>query len=108
MIGWNLHSLANDPANFWNANIFFPTKHALAFSDGLFIQTAMTTPMFAQAIATFPSDESFAKMKSLEITYALFYLDRLPNREEMLNKIRQNAKIEIISEDKNFLLAKVR
>ena len=46
-IGWNLHALATDPANFWNANIFFPTKGTLAFSDGLFVQTAMAIPFFA-------------------------------------------------------------
>jgi hypothetical protein len=46
-IGWNLHALTNDPANFWNGNIFFPSKNTLAFSDGLFAQTAMAIPFFA-------------------------------------------------------------
>jgi len=46
-IGWNLHALATNPANFWNANIFFPTQKTLAFSDGLFVQTAMALPLFA-------------------------------------------------------------
>lgn len=46
-IGWNLHILATDPANFWNTNIFFPVKNTLAFSDGLFVQTAMAIPIFA-------------------------------------------------------------
>lgn len=61
----------------------------------------------AKLIATFPSEQSLAKMKKLKITHVLMYLDKLTNREDMLDKIKANAKIEILSEDRDFLLVRV-
>jgi|GEM_PF-4015925 len=61
----------------------------------------------AKTIATFPSDESLATMKKLGITHMLAYLDKFSNKTEILNKIRQNEKIEIIREDDDFLLTRI-
>jgi uncharacterized MnhB-related membrane protein len=62
----------------------------------------------AKIIASFPSEESLDKMKKLGISHTLVYLDKLPNKTEVLNKIKQNEKVEILHEDDDFLLARIR
>ena len=34
-LGWIAHALATDPLSIFNANIFYPLRHTLAFSENL-------------------------------------------------------------------------
>lgn len=45
-ISWNLHSILHDPANLFNANIFFPNQNTLAYSEGLFAPTLIVLPIY--------------------------------------------------------------
>lgn len=36
IMSWNIHSLINNPLNIFNANIFYPYKGTLSFSDAFF------------------------------------------------------------------------
>ena len=45
-IGWNMHSFLNDPSNIFNANIFYPHKNTLAYSEGLFVPALIALPLY--------------------------------------------------------------
>jgi len=45
-IGWDIHSFLNDPLNLFNANIFYPHKNTLAYSDILLPPALMGLPVF--------------------------------------------------------------
>src|SRR4051794_23581189 len=51
-VGWDLHVLSDHPAwlldgRVFNANIFFPAPHTLAYSDHLLLQAAVLWPVYA-------------------------------------------------------------
>lgn len=46
-IAWNWHALTTDPFNIFNANIFYPWRNTLAYSDHLFGQTLTVLPVIA-------------------------------------------------------------
>lgn len=45
-LAWVAHAVTHDPANLFNANIFYPEKHTLAFSEHLFVQGVMAIPLY--------------------------------------------------------------
>lgn len=45
-IGWNMHSFLNDPLNLFNANIFYPNKNTLAYSEMLLPPALLGLPLF--------------------------------------------------------------
>jgi len=45
-IGWDIHSFLNDPLNIFNANIFYPNKNTLAYSDILLPPALLGLPVF--------------------------------------------------------------
>ncbi len=46
-MAWNWHALTTDPANIFNANVFYPWRNTLAYSDHLFGQTLLVLPVLA-------------------------------------------------------------
>jgi hypothetical protein len=46
-IAWNWHALTNDPWSIFDANIFYPWRNTLAYSDHLFGQTLTVLPVIA-------------------------------------------------------------
>jgi hypothetical protein len=44
-MGWVIHALTTDPANLFNANIFYPYPNTLAYSDHLIIQALFSLPV---------------------------------------------------------------
>jgi hypothetical protein len=46
-ISWNWYALTTDPLNIFNANIFYPWRNTLAYSDHLFGQTLLVLPVIA-------------------------------------------------------------
>ncbi len=46
-IAWNWHALTTDPLDIFNANVFYPWRNVLAYSDHLFGQTLMVLPVLA-------------------------------------------------------------
>lgn len=46
-ISWNWHALTTDPLDIFNANVFYPWRNVLAYSDHLFGQTLLVLPALA-------------------------------------------------------------
>ena len=46
-IGWVAHALSTDPLNVWNANIFFPSRTTLAYSEANLLAGAFAAPVYA-------------------------------------------------------------
>jgi hypothetical protein len=42
---WGIHSLANNPLHYFNANVFYPHAESLAFGDHLFGQALLLAPV---------------------------------------------------------------
>jgi hypothetical protein len=45
VIAWDAHQLARDPLHLFEAPIFYPARHALAFSEHMIVQGAMGAPL---------------------------------------------------------------
>ena len=45
ILAWNAHQLVNDPLRLFDANIFYPERDTLAYSDHLFVQGLMGAPL---------------------------------------------------------------
>ena len=45
-VGWVMHSLTHDPANLFNATIFYPYPNTLAYSDNLIPQALLALPVY--------------------------------------------------------------
>lgn len=46
-IAWNWHALTTDPLSIFDANVFYPWRNVLAYSDHLFGQTLLVLPVLA-------------------------------------------------------------
>jgi len=46
-VGWVAHSLSIDPLNVWNANIFYPSRTTLAYSEANLMAGAFAAPVYA-------------------------------------------------------------
>lgn len=46
-LSWNWHALTTDPLDIFNANVFYPWRNVLAYSDHLFGQTLTVLPVLA-------------------------------------------------------------
>jgi hypothetical protein len=46
-LGWNWHALRTDPLGIFDANVFYPWRNTLAYSDHLFGQTLLALPVLA-------------------------------------------------------------
>lgn len=46
-LAWNWHALTTNPAELFNANVFYPWRNTLAYSDHLFGQTLLVLPLLA-------------------------------------------------------------
>jgi hypothetical protein len=44
-ISWIAHQLPRDPLHLFDANIFYPERHALAFSDAMIVPSLMVAPL---------------------------------------------------------------
>ena len=44
-MAWVAHQLVSDPLQLFDANIFYPERHTLAYSDHLFVQSLMGAPL---------------------------------------------------------------
>lgn len=44
-MAWVAHQVVHDPAHLFDANIFYPERHTLAFSEHLFVQSMMGAPV---------------------------------------------------------------
>lgn len=45
-MAWVAHQVVHDPVHLFDANIFYPEKHTLAFSEHLFVQGVMAMPLY--------------------------------------------------------------
>lgn len=45
IMAWVAHEVVHDPLNLFNANIFYPERHTLAFSEHLFVQSMIGAPV---------------------------------------------------------------
>ena len=45
IMAWVVHQAATDPAHLFDANIFYPERHTLAYSDPLIVEAAMAAPL---------------------------------------------------------------
>lgn len=44
-MAWVAHQVVRDPVHLFDANIFYPERHTLAFSEHLFVQSMMVAPV---------------------------------------------------------------
>src|SRR6187401_37717 len=44
-LGWDLHALKTDPLRIFDANIFFPERHSLAYSEHLIGAAVLALPL---------------------------------------------------------------
>ncbi len=44
-MAWVAHQVTHDPVHLYDANIFYPERHTLAFSENLFVQAMMGAPL---------------------------------------------------------------
>ena len=44
ILSWNLHALADHPLQIWDANIFFPYRRTLAYSENLLVPSLLLLP----------------------------------------------------------------
>jgi hypothetical protein len=45
ILSWDLHQLGNDPLHLFDANIFYPEKASLAYSENLLVAAIMVAPL---------------------------------------------------------------
>jgi hypothetical protein len=45
-LAWVAHQVLNDPARLYHANIFYPERYTLAYSEAMIVQSAMGAPLF--------------------------------------------------------------
>ena len=45
VLSWDVHALTHDPSNIFHANIFFPARYALTFSENLFGLLPLALPL---------------------------------------------------------------
>jgi hypothetical protein len=45
IMAWVAHQVITDPIHLFDANIFYPERHTLAYSDHLFVQSMMAAPL---------------------------------------------------------------
>jgi hypothetical protein len=45
-MAWVAHAVVHDPLHLFDANIFYPEKHTLAFSENLVVQGVMAMPLY--------------------------------------------------------------
>ena len=65
-LAWDLHALRTHPLNIFNANIFYPYRNTLAYSDYLFGQAALIAPLLVKT-----GNAILADNVSLLLSYAL-------------------------------------
>lgn len=65
-LAWDLHSWRTHPLNIFNANIFYPYRNTLAYSDYLFGQAALIAPLLLKT-----GNAILADNVSLLLSYAL-------------------------------------
>jgi len=46
-VAWVAHSLTTDPMNVWNANIFYPSRMTLAYSEANLLAGLLASPVYA-------------------------------------------------------------
>ena len=46
-LAWDVHALTHNPFNLFNANIFFPNRYTLAYSDHQLVTAVMAIPLMA-------------------------------------------------------------
>src|SRR5262245_63963006 len=44
-LAWVVHQLPRDPLHLFDANIFYPERNTLSYSDHLFLQSVMAAPI---------------------------------------------------------------
>jgi hypothetical protein len=52
ILAWDAHALATAPLHIFDANIFFPERHTLAFSEHLLAQSILTSPLIWLGVPT--------------------------------------------------------
>jgi hypothetical protein len=45
ILAWDVHQLAHDPRHLFDANVFYPERDTLAYSDHLLVQALMAAPL---------------------------------------------------------------
>src|SRR6478672_2533867 len=46
-VAWVAHSMTTDPLNVWNANIFYPSRMTLAYSEANLLAGLLAAPVYA-------------------------------------------------------------
>jgi hypothetical protein len=47
ILAWDVHQLAHDPRHLFDANVFYPERDTLAYSDHLLVQALMAAPVLS-------------------------------------------------------------
>jgi hypothetical protein len=52
ILHWDFHQVFRDPLHLYDANIFYPDRYALAFSENLFGASLFAFPLYASGVST--------------------------------------------------------
>jgi hypothetical protein len=75
-VSWVAHALTTDPAGVYQANIFYPQRNTLAFSEANLVQGAIAAPVWALTKNPYAT-HNFAALVSFVIAFAgAYYLAR--------------------------------
>src|SRR5262245_52556457 len=76
VVSWVAHALTTDPATVYQANIFYPQRDALAFSEANLVEGAIAAPVWATTKNPYAT-HNFAALVSFVIAFAgAYYLAR--------------------------------
>jgi len=72
-IAWVVHQLPRDPVHLFDANIFYPERNTLAYSEHMFTESVMAIPLFALGLST-TAVHNLLEMLGLTLTAWGMYL----------------------------------
>ncbi len=76
VVSWVAHALTTDPAGVYHANIFYPQRNALAFSEANLVEGAIAAPVWAATKNPYAT-HNFAAFVSFVIAFVgAYYLAR--------------------------------
>ncbi len=76
VVSWVAHALTTDPAGVYQANIFYPQRNALAFSEANLVEGALGAPVWALTKNPYTTHNSVALLSFVIAFAGAYYLAR--------------------------------
>ena len=76
VVSWVAHALTSDPLNVYDANIYYPHRNALAFSEGNLVEGAIAAPAWLLTKNPYAAHNFFFLVSFILSSVATYYLVR--------------------------------